>query len=333
MYPSNLRARVASLNPTRDRLPQGSRVYDGVLRTALACVEGEEAAMAANLVADVAVSYTFVLNPVEANPFHPSARVCDDLVSLGVQMKNPGTKLDAVCAYIKDCLRESNRRNRLRPQDERDGVLVVLVTSGDRDFVDDIRALRAPTAHGDPGIQVVLVSSRDAPVRLAQQACVAPHMARDNWVDIVESARGALPPVRDGLDSRAHRSTPASTTVSSTRVSKAVASFLRRNGGIAILQAAVEAVHPAFTVDCVYQADEDAEHKGFYVWLTAAGSDCGSLSSVPASAGVAATGSGCTADLSTFPDAEQRASAGAALYAALRTIKQDPAISLTGVLQ
>lgn len=177
------------LKPGQPRPIHFEKLYEGVLRRVVECVEGPAAAASKDLNA-LDVKWNFVLCPDKPTMWHPHPHVKNDMLVKGVTPRDPGPKVGAVDRLMKELLSDADSFWRFKPQEEKDG-LVLVVISGDSDFAEEVRRLsKTKWVHGAnyPGIQVVVLFSRNAP---AKRAYTPTDMISDCYGELVELSRVA----------------------------------------------------------------------------------------------------------------------------------------------
>jgi hypothetical protein len=166
---------------------QGVMVVKEVLRNALACKIGKDAAHEVDvLTAFDKLKYYFVRNNTNGGPFAPNNSTVTDFSSVPgfMQVVLGGYKDGAVDHKIKELMAETIADLQDLPLAKKARILFVLV-SGDRDFASNLMVARRQK------IEVVLIHSADQPVRGSAKQVLKEGFAPMCWLDIVAAARNA----------------------------------------------------------------------------------------------------------------------------------------------
>jgi hypothetical protein len=161
----------------------GAVIYQEVVRNAVACVVGAEAAKTLN-VRNIATVYNFVHNG-KSNKFSAPVSTIGEMGDMGGFINICGNgKPDGVDVKIKELLSSKIAELNSFPAEQKSKILFVIL-SGDRDFSPEIK--QAKTS----GFQVAVIHSADSPLRSSMVKSLDPGFSPCCWLDIVAAARKA----------------------------------------------------------------------------------------------------------------------------------------------
>jgi len=186
--PAALPTRVAVFHDANDcYIPSddgidGSKLYDLVLREALALHLGQPADAAAGHVPALQVAWKMVLPSRSGSPQQPTERVLRQLKQRGVQEAYATMKDGNVDSTIKEEIRAMVEQVKASSHDEPGRVLVVLLLS-DGDYFPEVRKLRGE------GFPCVVINKGDSRPELSDIVRTpAGEMLSPRWAELVASA-------------------------------------------------------------------------------------------------------------------------------------------------